>query len=242
MAAITRFERTEIKYLLNSAQFNALCRILSNKNMTVDQYGEHTVCSLYYDTDDYRLIRTSIEKPEYKEKLRLRSYGIPTAQSPVFAELKKKCGKVVYKRREQLPLWQAEKLLNERQLPSSPNQVLREIDYFLGFYSPSPKALIACDRIALYSASEPGFRLTFDNKLRYRLNALDLSKGDWGIPLRGADFYIMEVKICSAMPIWFSKALCALEIYPSSFSKYGTVYKEAILTDPLYLKGDNNCA
>lgn len=43
-----------------------------------DAYGAYTICNIYYDTGDWRLIRKSLEKTVYKEKLRIRSYGVPT--------------------------------------------------------------------------------------------------------------------------------------------------------------------
>ena len=68
------FERYENKYKLSPIQYEKVKREIEKK-MRPDEFGETTICSLYYDTDNYRLIRRSIEKPEYKEKLRLRSYG-----------------------------------------------------------------------------------------------------------------------------------------------------------------------
>lgn len=86
----TTFQRYEKKYLLTPAQYQWIFQQLQSR-MQVDEYGMYPICSIYFDTDDYRLIRASLEKPVYKEKLRLRSYGAPSRmEGPVFLELKKK--------------------------------------------------------------------------------------------------------------------------------------------------------
>ena len=85
------FQRCEKKYFLTPAQQQTLLAVMADHTRR-DVYGEYTICSTYYDTEDWRLIRASIEKPAYKEKLRMRSYGTPAENGRVFAELKKKCG------------------------------------------------------------------------------------------------------------------------------------------------------
>ena len=94
----TVFQRKEVKYLLSTQQLQALMPLI-RQHMEPDLFSHSSIGSLYYDTPDYRLIRRSLEKPEYKEKLRLRSYGVPGSDSPVFPEIKKKAGGIVYKRR-----------------------------------------------------------------------------------------------------------------------------------------------
>lgn len=227
MAIINTFERTEKKYLLTNGQFDALSRILAGR-MTIDQYGRHTICNIYYDTDDYQLIRASIEKPEYKEKLRLRSYSTPQRDDPVFLELKKKCAGVVYKRRERMPLCEAENFLSGKHTGGFDSQILREIGWFLECHSLSPKVLLSYERIALYANENPGLRVTFDHGVRWRCVAVDLSAGDWGTPLLSNDERLMEIKLCGSMPLWLSRALSELEIFPVSFSKYGEVYQERL--------------
>lgn len=135
------FERHEKKYRLSEEKYLLLTKRLA-KHMKGDQYGKHTICSLYCDTDDYLLIRRSIEKPKYKEKLRLRSYGMPTPDSTVFLELKKKLDGVTYKRRIPLTLAEAERYLSDGQLPEKTGQILEEIDWFIKFYSKPVTQLI----------------------------------------------------------------------------------------------------
>ena len=141
------FKRYEQKYLISETQYNALMLFLQDKTVP-DQYGRSTICNIYFDTPDYRLIRASIAKPVYKEKLRLRSYGVPGYDDTVFVELKKKYKGVVYKRRVPMTLQEAEGYLYAHKRPESSCQIMKEIDWFLDQYHPVPKAFIACDRIA----------------------------------------------------------------------------------------------
>ena len=240
MAALMKFERTEKKYLLTPDQFDALSRMLAPK-MTVDQYGAHTISNIYYDTGDYRLIRSSIEKPDYKEKLRVRSYKTPQANDKVFVELKKKCGGVVYKRRDQMTLSESSAFLLDGIMPQKQSQIVDEIAWFCNFYRPAPKVFLAYDRIALYGSEDPGLRITFDSNIRWRQTALDLSMGDWGVPLNNDRRVVMEVKLASGMPMWLCRALTGLHIHPGSFSKYGAVYQRYLRYNRS-TKGENHCA
>lgn len=158
------FKRYEKKYLLNEKQYNAFTEFLENK-MVPDQYGKYTISNIYYDTLNYQLIRASIEKPVYKEKLRLRSYGIPSENDTVFVELKKKYNKVVYKRRVPMKLKDAKLYLEQGQLCSPSCQILNEINWFLKFYHPIPQIYIAYDRIAMSSKENPDLRITFDTNI-----------------------------------------------------------------------------
>lgn len=232
MAQMT-FERIEKKYLLTPCQLNALWETLM-QHMQVDEYGQHTICNIYYDTDDYRLIRTSLAKPKYKEKLRLRSYGTPAADGTAFVEIKKKYDGVVYKRRTALPLSCAARWLNEDAHPLADGQIIREIDYFKELYQPKPKVFLAYDRVALFgtAADSDGVRLTVDANIRWRTRELNLAAGDHGSPLSIQGLYLMEIKLPGVMPLWLAHALAALKIYPVSFSKYGCCYKEVLSRIP----------
>lgn len=216
------FERYEKKYLLSQDSFAKLQGRLACR-LAPDAYGAYTVCNLYYDTPDYRLIRASIEGPDYKEKLRLRSYGVPSGQDPVFLELKKKCGGIVYKRRAALTL---DRL---RQGDMEESQVLREIGWFMRLYrEPVPRVYIAYDREAFLVREEPELRVTFDRNIRWRQSLLDLSKGAWGARLLPEGEVLMEIKVPGVMPVWLCHTLSELDIYPTSFSKYGMCYKTCL--------------
>ena len=222
--AQTVFNRYEKKYLMTEEIYLELRERLA-PYMSVDQYGLHTICNLYYDTKDYDLIRRSIEKPVYKEKLRLRSYGIPTMESTVFLEIKKKYNKIVNKRRIQLTLQDAYDYIESGIRPKMDSQILNEIDFFLHRYHLQRSVYLAYDRIALFQKDDPDFRVTFDQNIRSRQLDMGLEKGDMGKNLLPPGYYLMESKIMGATPLWFSQILSDLDIYPVSFSKYGNIYK-----------------
>ncbi len=231
-SVIQNFERVERKYLISPEQRDALLsRLLPF--LRPDEYPSYTIGSLYLDTADYRLIRASLEKPVYKEKLRLRGYGVPGQEDPVFLELKKKFQGIVYKRRLVLPFNSAMDFLWSGRLPLTNSyadaQILKEIDWTVRRVRPRPRVYIAYDRTAYVGREDAGFRLTFDTAVRWRDTPLDLAAGDGGAPLLPPDSVLMEVKFLGAMPLWLCHALSELAIYPASFSKYGTCY-----TDHLY--------
>lgn len=219
------FERFEEKYLLSAAQYQAVLTGLRGR-MQPDLFGRSMVSSIYYDTEDYRLIRTSLDKPDYKEKLRVRAYGAPTPESTVFVELKKKCGGIVYKRRAALPLSEADLLLQGKPMQAD-SQILREIRYFLRFYKPVPSALLSYRRVA-YTGAEAGLRITFDDGIRFRTSALRLTAGAWGQELLPPAMTLMELKSPGAIPLWLCELLNDNGIYPTSYSKYGTCYRDYI--------------
>lgn len=228
MADMDTFKRTEKKYLMSGQQYEQFLE-RTRSQLQLDQYGLHTICNIYYDTDDYELIRRSIEKPAYKEKLRLRSYGIPSLEDDVFLEIKKKWKGVVYKRRVSLPLEKARKYLEEGEPLEHSGQIESEIDYFFKFYQPKPKMYIAYDREAFFGREDNSLRLTIDRNIRSREYELQLECGDYGDLLLDKDMYLMEIKINASMPMWLAWVLSDLEIYPISFSKYGNIYKKKLL-------------
>ncbi len=224
MAKGLTFQRSEKKYLLTTAQYTALREVL-DEHMTADKYKQYTVCNLYFDTEHNDLIRRSIEKPQYKEKLRLRSYGVVTDDDKVFLEIKKKYKGVVYKRRIVLPYGEVKAYLYNGIPPSETGQIFREIDYFIRFYKAIPKLYLSYDRIALCGiGEEKGLRVTFDRNIQSRTYDLDLAIPPSGEQLLTPDQWLMELKAPGAVPLWLSDALTRLAIYPNSFSKYGKVY------------------
>ena len=225
MAYRSIFKRREMKFMLSPDKYSEFRKLIS-PYMSEDSYGLHTICSIYFDTDDNRIIRTSLEKPEYKEKLRLRSYGIPRSGSQtVFLELKKKYKKIVYKRRIQTTLDKANGYIRTGRLDDS-SQIFSEIDYFRKFYNAYPKLFVGYDRIAMFGKEDPELRMTFDFRIRCRRENLDLKCGDHGTYIIPDGYALLEIKIAKAMPIWLSDILTQLDIYPVSFSKYGTFYKK----------------
>ena len=218
----------ELKYILSAAQTEYLIDRLRG-HMEPDAYGLTSIASLYYDTPNYRLIRTSIEKPEFKEKIRLRSYGIATDDSPVYLELKRKAYGIVYKRRVQSTIPKVRKFFSGEGDVCAPGQINREITYFRDYYRELvPACLIIYDRIAYF---EPGgdLRLTIDRNPRYRTDELRLDKSMDGELLLSPGDTILELKVQQAMPLWLTDILSAGCIKKGSFSKYGEAYRRQLL-------------
>ena len=221
------FQRIEKKYLLSETQFEELFRRAGN-HLKPDTFGRSTVMSLYLDTPDHRIIRNSIEAKDYKEKLRLRSYGMAAADSTVFLELKKKFKGVVYKRRAAMSLREAEEYLKRGARPFE-SQIMSEIDWAMNFYRwPKPAMMIACEREAWFDEEQPDLRLTFDRNIRYRETEVRLDRSPAGIGLLPGGTVLLEIKTAGAMPLWLAHALDAGEIQPGSFSKYGEAYTHCI--------------
>ena len=223
MDATCVFKRIEKKYLLSEAQQEALFQRIGAQ-LRPDEYGRSTVLSLYLDTPDRRIIRSSIEAADYKEKLRLRSYGTAKADSTVFLELKKKFGGVVYKRRAAMTLTEAERYLRTGIKPFE-SQIMSELDWAMKLYGrPKGAMLIACEREAWFDEAHPDLRLTFDRNIRCRENELRLDRGSAGTALLPKNTVLLEIKTAGAMPLWLAGALDAEGILPGSFSKYGEAY------------------
>lgn len=221
------FKRYEKKYRLTPAQQRIIIEGM-RAHMTADEHAAYTICNIYYDTADWSLIRASLEKPVYKEKLRIRSYGTPADDDKVFVELKKKYDGVVYKRRITAPAAGAGPFLAGVG-GETYGQIGREIQWFQSFHRTQPRVFIAYDRLAFAGKEDPELRITFDTNLRWRDTDLDLRCGDYGAPIDDADMVLMEIKIPDACPLWLCRLLSQAEAYPTSFSKYGACYKNHIL-------------
>lgn len=228
MAYQSVFERYETKYIITRWQKAAILEAMF-PYMMPDDYGHTTIRNIYFDTDNYRLARRSLEKPLYKEKLRIRSYGKARAQDEVFIELKKKYDDVVYKRREALP--QAEMfqwLAKDMPFPKA-TQIGNEIDYFFQFYQTlKPKVFLSYEREAFYSLDRSDFRITFDENILARRKELSLSGEVWGERLMDREKTLMEIKTSGAIPLWLTKVLAHEKIYKASFSKYGAAYEKIV--------------
>lgn len=174
------FQRIEKKYFISPAQAETMLGEM-RQHMTADRYGEYAIGNIYCDTDNFRLIRASLEKPAYKEKLRIRCYGVPKAGDKVFVELKKKCGGVVYKRRVTAPLPQAERFLRTETAPAEWGQIGQELQWFQRFYDTMPRMYIGYDRTAWAGTEDPALRITFDRNIRWRRDRLTLDMGDDGL-------------------------------------------------------------
>lgn len=250
------FERKEVKYVLDARQKSFITDALFDLGgMQPDAYGRGRVSSLYLDTRDRRLVERSLEKPLYKEKLRVRWYGVLSEDAPVFIEVKKKFKGIVYKRRvactykaaraylsgtpyeracKRFPLpdiQQAADSLSERSI-----QTASEIDQLLQRYHPlHPSMLVTCLRTAYTpaktaqaDAAQSDVRVTFDEDVSY-VDLMGASVKTQDLQrLLPADTSIMEVKVPGAFPLWLTHVLAACGAYPSSFSKYGAAYLASI--------------
>lgn len=230
--AIKSFKRYEKKYLLNQNQYDELIKRL-NKYMEPDEHckegNNYSIYNIYYDTEDNQVIRHSISKPYYKEKLRLRSYKVPKGPNDkVFLELKKKINGIVNKRRVVLTLGEVYKFLELGIRPDKrdymSNQVLNEIEYYLNNNKVTPKVYISYSRKAFFCKEDKSFRLTFDSKIITRRDYLFLESGSFGEEILEKNQYLMEVKILGAIPLWLVEILSDLSIYSTKFSKYGNEY------------------
>ena len=166
------FRRYEIKYLMDRRQRAEVLKAME-PYMALDGYGRSSVRSVYYDTPDFRLIRRSLDRPAYKEKLRLRTYRTPGADTEAFVEIKKKYDHIVYKRRVAMTYSEAQAYLDGGAAPEQ-SQISREIDWFLHFYKGiQPAMCICCDRLALFDKYQPELRVTFDSGIRWRMDSQD---------------------------------------------------------------------
>ena len=218
------FKRKEVKYLLTEAQLASL-RPALEAHMEPDAFAHSSISNLYYDTPDYRMIRRSLEKPSYKEKLRLRSYGVPNDQTPVFPEIKKKAQGIVYKRRVSMPYGDALRYLSRRQ-PGGNGQIFQELNWMLISYgSLAPRIFLSYERDSWKGQEDSSLRLTLDREILWRTEALDLRQGAWGTPLLEPGQVLMEIKISNAAPLWLAKALSENGIFPVSFSKCGRAFE-----------------
>lgn len=243
------FKRYELKYIMTREQKARVIKAMA-PYMTPDKFGKSTIRNIYFDSDDFILARHSIAKPDFKEKLRIRSYAKASENSTVFVELKRKADHLVYKRRVALPEQTAMKWTQgfagkadsvsaidcKSVKEPAQTQMNREINYFLSYYGHlRPAAFIAYDRQAykmrdcspeLNSAGghDQDFRVTFDENILFRDYDLSLTSDVYGERVLDEDKVLMELKCSGGIPLWMVKVLSEEGIYKTSFSKYGTAY------------------
>ena len=225
-SVINVMKRYELKYLPDRGQTAFLVNRLKG-HMEPDRYGMTSIASLYYDTPDFRLIKASLDKPDFKEKIRLRSYGLAADNSPVFLELKRKASGIVYKRRVQTTIPEVRKFFAGEDGLFADRQISRELSWFRDYYRPlQPACVIIYDRVAYF---EPGgdLRLTIDFNPRYRMGeGLNLTDSTDGTLLLPEGDNVLEIKVQGAMPLWLTAILDEGQIYRNSFSKYGEAFRQ----------------
>lgn len=229
MAYQSIFKRYEIKYMISQKQKERLVKAME-PYMELDEYGRTTIRNIYLDTNHFRLIRRSIEKPAYKEKIRIRSYKKAKPGSSVFVELKKKYDHVVYKRRLSMPEQKAMDWLAGLNYSGKPCQIAKEIQYFRDYYETlHPAVFLSYEREAYCSLERKDFRVTFDDHILCRQTNLSLEEEVWGESILGENKVLMEIKTAGGIPLWMTHLLTEEHIYKTSFSKYGTAYEKMIL-------------
>lgn len=226
------FERKEVKYLLSYKQWESLLKQME-PFMKLDEYGKHLISNIYYDTNTWYLARHSMSKPTHKEKVRVRSYGVPQMNEAVFLELKKKYKGIVYKRRTSMPLNRTERFLSHEKISllTESNQILKEFQYVMACYPDlKPAMYISYERLAYLGKEDPNVRMTFDQNILYRTYDLSLAQGSYGKEILPEEKLLMEIKINGGMPLWLVNALTDLAIYPAKFSKFSTGYEDYLQT------------
>lgn len=241
-----KFDRIEKKYLITKDEKKALLKLIKH-NMKRDAYHKSEVMNLYFDNDNYDLTQQSIDWVDFKEKLRARSY---LGYDRVFMEIKTKVraprraedyrddewveDNIGYKRRVMITnddfgkLMRGEASLVElaKQSVEEANdlQVAREFEYLMRHFELKPKIMVTYERESY--KDEAGFRITFDEKLKYRETNLSFVKGRRDkIYLKDGRNVIMEIKARGALPLWLVRKMSELHIYPQPFSKIGKIYE-----------------
>ena len=219
------FLRTEYKYRLTGEQLETFLELAGN-SLVPDLYHRYTVYNIYCDSADDRMIIRSLEHPDYKEKIRLRSYTEPDENTPVFLEIKKKYDGLTGKRRIVLKEKDALLYLREGRKPAMDTQIFREIDYAVRLYRPVPKIFAAYDRVCFASAEEDDVRVTYDTNIRYRDRDVSLHIDGSETRLTDDDTYLLEIKAAERCPLWLTAILSEMKLKRCSFSKYGSIYRE----------------
>lgn len=234
--AITTFVRKEKKYLITEAQRQTLLKLIE-PYMNYDSYclngNKYIVNNVYFDTPTFNVIRNSLASPKYKEKLRTRSYIVESKDDDiVFLEVKKKVAGVVNKRRIVMCLKDVEHYLltNERpnEITAQQKQIFNEIDYSIKDLNLKPAVYLSYIRLALFAKDNPEIRLTIDEDIITRTSDITLRSSRYGDKLLPQGYYLMEIKVSGAFPLWLAHILTDLKIYPTSFSKYGKFYQGVI--------------
>lgn len=231
---IKTFQRYELKYLIDKTQFQKLLPLLKEQ-MNFDKFCKgdknYNIYNIYFDNSKNEIIQKSLSKPFYKEKLRLRSYEVPTESTTVFLELKKKIGNSVIKRRAVMKYNQALDFLKNKDtsmFKGLDKIVLEEIKKHIDRYNVKPKVNIQYERIAFFDKTDEDIRVSFDNNIFTSRELLNMEKLEKESNLLDENKFIMEIKCKGAIPIWLCKILSNLKIYKTSFSKYGNEYKKFI--------------
>ena len=231
--AITIIDRMEQKYFVSFDKYKKLMDIIEDK-LVKDKYFSERIYNIYFDNDEYEFMTKSLDKPLYKEKVRLRSYETADKNSNVFLEIKKKFQGHGNKRRVVINYNDAIDYINNKIIPNTNKQIMNELDYTFKKNNLKPKISLTYDRLSYAFKEDDSYRITFDTNIRYSNKKIDLVDLDDDYCLFN-DGYIMEVKTLKGYPMWFIKALNELKLFPTSYSKVGEAYKELKERNELYV-------
>lgn len=224
------FNRYEQKFLIPIDQIDHIKEqigpyVTQDDNASLSHY---TICNIYYDTTNDEIIKRSVSKPMFKEKLRLRCYGEPKQGDIMFLEIKKKLNGFVNKRRTSISYEDACMLIHEKVMPIKKSyhnsQVLNEIYFYVKNKQLIPRISLSYDREAYYAIDDESIRLTFDYNMTSRRDNVNLGRTHEDTLIVQDERAILEVKTTGALPLWLTNILTANQIYPNSFSKYGTEF------------------
>ncbi|MBP3869709.1 MAG: polyphosphate polymerase domain-containing protein [Faecalicoccus sp.] len=220
---IDTFERVEDKYELSESQYQLFLKAIQD-HVHPDIYYKYTVHSIYFDNDHYQLAVNSLQKPEYKCKVRLRTYEQPNKDSKCFLELKKKYNDIVYKTRFYMDVNSAYRYLYENVIPEDSNNIMRELNYVFHYYDLHNFCYVQYDRECYAANEDADVRITFDTNIRYRLDDISLSTKGSEIDLIPEDTHMLEIKCKDRYPLWLVEILSKMKLYKKSFSKCGSIY------------------
>lgn len=231
------FNRYEKKYMLDQETATKIKNDIKSY-ITQDQYSSnsyYTICNIYYDTVNDEIIKQSVSKPQYKEKLRLRCYGDTTKHDIVYLEIKKKLNGFVNKRRTHITLEEANNLIFHKVMPVKQpyhnTQVLNEIYYFVQNKILYPKIAISYDREAYYAIDNPDFRITFDNHITSRRKNVYAGRSKEDQSIIDENLILMELKTSTSIPLWMTNILSKYKVFGNSFSKYGTEFYNYLINN-----------
>lgn len=235
--AINSFNRYEKKFIVSKAQAKML-KAEMRSFIEPDAFSSnsyYTICNVYYDTLEDEIIKKSVSKPIFKEKLRLRAYGKSGPEDIVYLEIKKKLNGFVNKRRTSITVTEANNLIFNKVMPIRKKyhntQVLNEIYHYVLKKELVPRIALSYDREAFFAKNDASLRITFDFNIQSRRDDVHVGRSSLDEHVLDDNYTIVEIKTSSAFPLWLTHILSKYKIYHQSFSKYGTEFYEHLIKD-----------
>lgn len=217
------------KYELTYGQYSQL-RKVGYSHLVEAPAGVHGLSALYFDTDDFELIREFQTDGPYQELFRMRTSEVLMKESLVSMEIIKRFEGRASQRHVLIPYVNAQSyLLDYRQYVNEQSieaQISREIEYLVGGKSLAPKVVISSDRLIMNCTKKVPLEVEFDFNIRWRTSDFDLRKGNYGEFVDPTLNVLMTIKSDGSYPGWFSELLQQLDVQPSTFSSLMVTYQE----------------